>query len=122
MVNKDAWDKLPKDLQMLVTHAFKANALEHWTKALYSSAKAMQELKANGKNEFIRLDKQEFIALRKQMYGIEKEQAAKRNGLLKETYNSMYDFYKVYYPYKVIAAWWGDGLTADEQAGFPIGK
>lgn len=122
VVNKDAWNKLPKDLQMLVEHAFKANALEHWTKALYSSAKAMREMKASGKNEFIRLDKQEFIALRKQMYGIEKEQAAKRNGLLQETYNSMYDFFRVYYPYKVTAAWWGDGLSADEQAGFSLGK
>jgi hypothetical protein len=32
----------------------------------------------------------------------------------------MYDFYKLYYPFKVISAWWGDGLTAEEQAGFPL--
>ena len=108
---------------MLVLHAFKANALEHWTRAMYSSAQAVKELKASGKNEFYRLkDRQEFVKLRKQMYEIEKEQAAKRQGLLQETYASIYDFYRPYYPFKVMSAWWGDGMSAEEQAGFPLNE
>ncbi|NMA69067.1 MAG: TRAP transporter substrate-binding protein DctP, partial [Desulfitobacterium sp.] len=44
VVNKDAWNSLPRDLQLIVENAFKAHELRHWTSSQYESAQIMKEL------------------------------------------------------------------------------
>jgi TRAP-type mannitol/chloroaromatic compound transport system substrate-binding protein len=118
VVNKEAWNKLPEDVQMIVEMAYKSNEFNHWTKSQYTSAVAMKELEESGKMEFIRMDEKQFVPLRKQMYEIEQKDMKKFGGLTTETYNSIYDFWTVWYPYKAKAAWWGQSLSAEEQMGF----
>ncbi|SHI11265.1 TRAP transporter substrate-binding protein DctP [Desulfofustis glycolicus] len=118
VVNKDAWNKLPEDVQMIVEMAFKSDEFNHWTKSQYNSAVAMKELSESGKMEFIRMDEAQFVPLRQKMYEIEKSDVEKFGGLTEETYNSIYDFWSVWYPYKTKAAWWGQGLEPQEQMGF----
>ena len=118
VVNKDAWNSLPEDLQMITEMAFKADEFNHWTRSQYTSAVAMKELSAAGKMEFSRMDEEQFIPLREQMYEIEQADMKKFKGLTAETYNSIYDFWTIWYPYKAKAAWWGQKLTPEQQMGF----
>lgn len=122
VVNKNAWQKLPEDVRMIVEMAFRADEYNHWTKSQYTSAVAMKDLKAKGKMKFLRMDEKQFVPLRKQMYEIEQEDMKKYDGLTAETYNSIYDFWTIWYPYKDISAWWGQNLTAEEQMGFDPAK
>ena len=122
VVNKTAWNKLPEDIRLIVEMAFQADEFKHWTKSQYTSAVAMKELKEKGKMDFIRMDGKQFAPLRKQMYDIELEDIKKYKGLTAETYNSIYDFWEVWYPYKSLAAWWGWDLTPEEQMGFDPAK
>jgi TRAP-type mannitol/chloroaromatic compound transport system substrate-binding protein len=121
VVNKAAWAKLPPDVQAIVEMAFKAREHQHWTKSQYLSAVAMRDLEAKKKMQFSRMDKTPFIELRKQMYAIEQEDIKKYGGLTAETYKSLYKFMELWYPYKTIGAWWGDGLTPEQQLGFKPG-
>jgi len=122
VVNKDAWNKLPPDLQKIVELAFKAREFQHWTKSQYLSALKMKELKEQGKMEFIRMPSEDFIDLRKQMYEIEQQDIKEKGGLTKEVYESQYKFMEVWYPYKHIARWWGWGLTPEQQLGYDPSK
>jgi len=117
VVNKDAWNKLPPDLQKIVELAFKAREFQHWTKSQYRSALTMKELQDSGKMEFIRMPTEDFIPLRKQMYEIEQEDRAK-SPLTAELYDSFYKFMEVWYPYKDISRWWGWGMTPEQQLGY----
>ncbi|MBU2054308.1 MAG: TRAP transporter substrate-binding protein DctP [Proteobacteria bacterium] len=121
VVNKKAWDKLPPDVQAIVEMAFKSREYQHWTKSQYLSAVAMRELDEKKKMSFSRMDKAQFVELRKQMYQIEQEDIKKYGGLTAETYKSLYKFMEVWYPYKTLGAWWGDGLTPEQQLGFKPG-
>jgi TRAP-type mannitol/chloroaromatic compound transport system substrate-binding protein len=118
VVNKSAWAKLPPDIQQIVEMAFKAREFQHWTKSQFQSAVAMKELSEKGKMTFLRMEKDQFINLRKQMVQIEQEDAKKYGGLTAKTYESLYKFMEVWYPYKTIAAWWGTGLTPEQQLGY----
>ncbi len=118
VVNKDAWNELPPDVQKIVQLAFQAREYQHWTKNNYLSAVAMKDLSESGKIEFMRMDKDSFVGLRKQMYEIEQEDIKKHGGLTAETYKSLYEFMKIWYPYKDLSAWWGTGMTPEEQLGF----
>ncbi len=118
VVNQDAWKKLPPDLQKIVEMAFKASEFQHWTRSQYESAVVMRELEESGKMEFIRLPAEEMAIMRAQMYEIEQEDIKQYGGLTEKTYNSIYEFMEVWYPYKTIAAWWGTGLTPEEQLGY----
>lgn len=122
VVNKTAWNRLPEDLQMIVQMAFRADEFNHWTKSQYTSAEAMKRLSKEGKMEFLRMDEKQFIPLRKQMYEIELQDVQKHKGLTAEAYKSMHDFMELWYPYKSKAAWWGQGLTAEQQMGFAPGS
>ncbi|MEL7564167.1 MAG: TRAP transporter substrate-binding protein DctP [Dehalobacterium sp.] len=117
VVNKEAWNKLSPDLQLIVELAFKARELQHWTRDQYESAMVMDELQKSGKMEFIRMDPESFIPLRQQMNQIEQEEIQKYDGLTKEVYESQHKFMDKWYPYKDISRWWGDGLTVDQQLG-----
>jgi len=121
VVNKKAWEKLPPDVQSIVEMAFKAREHQHWTKSQYLSAVVMRELEEKKKMSFSRMDKAQFVELRKQMYQIEQEDIKKYGGLTAETYKSLYKFMEVWYPYKTLGAWWGDGLTPEQQLGFKPG-
>ncbi len=121
VVNKAAWAKLPPDIQMIIELAFKAREHQHWTKSQYQSSEAMRDLAEKKKMTFSRMDKTQFIELRKQMYAIEQEDIKKYGGLTAETYKSLYRFMEIWYPYKTTAAWWGDGLTPEQQLGFKPG-
>ena len=118
VINKDIWNKLPEDVQLITELAFKAREHQHWTKSQFQSAEATKELAASGKMDFIRMNEKQFINLRKQMYEIEQKDIKKYGGLTAKVYNSLYDFMEVWYPYKEKAAWWGQSLTAEEQMGF----
>jgi TRAP-type mannitol/chloroaromatic compound transport system substrate-binding protein len=118
VVNKKAWEKLPEDIRMIMEMAFKSDEFNHWTKSQYQSAETMKELAAKGKMKFVRMDEKQFAPLRKQMYEIEQNDIKKYKGLTAETYNSIYDFWSVWYPYKSISSWWGQNLTPEEQMGF----
>ena len=72
--------------------------------------------------DFIRMDEKQFIPLRKQMYEIELEDVRKYKGITAEAYDSMHGFMEIWYPYKAKAAWWGQGLTAEQQLGFEPGS
>lgn len=122
VVNKKAWEKLPEDIRLIVEMAFQADEFKHWTKSQYTSAVAMKELEEKGKMEFIRMDEKQFGPLRQQMYEIEQDDIKKYKGLTAETYNSIYDFWTIWYPYKTMGAWWGWSLTPEEQMGFDPAK
>jgi len=122
VINKNAWAKLPPDVQAIVEMAFKSREHQHWTKSQYLSAVAMRDLTEKKKMAFSRMDKAPFIELRKQMYAIEQEDIKKYGGLTAETYKSLYKFMEVWYPYKTMGAWWGDGLTPEQQMGFKPGS
>ena len=122
VVNKNAWAKLPPDVQMIVELAFKSREHQHWTKSQYLSAVVMRDLAAKKKMAFSRMDRAPFIEMRKQMYVIEQEDSKKYGGLTAETYKSLYKFMEVWYPYKTMGAWWGDGLTPEQQMGFKPGS
>ncbi len=68
------------------------------------------------------MQKESFVDLRKQMYQIEQEDIKKYGGLTAETYKSLYKFMEVWYPYKAMSAWWGDGLTAEQWLGYKPGS
>ena len=120
--NKQSFAKLPPDLQAMLKMAFRSYEMKHFTATQFASAKDMQELQASGKNKFLRFkDPQEFAALRKIMYEkIEAADIAQYGGMTKEVYDSYNNFYKVWYPYKNISRWWGEDLTPDQMAGFPL--
>jgi TRAP-type mannitol/chloroaromatic compound transport system substrate-binding protein len=118
VVNKNAWKKLPEDIQMIVEMAFRADEFNHWTKSQWTSAVAMKELKEKGKMQFLRMDEKQFIPLREQMYEIEQKDMKKYEGLTEKAYNSIYDFWTVWYPYKAMSAWWGQKLEPQQQMGF----
>lgn len=118
VANKDAWNKLPENLQMIIEMAFRADEFNHWTKSQWTSAVAMKELAEKGKMEFVRMDEKQFVPLRREMYEIEQADMKKYKGLTVEAYNSMHDFMELWYPYKAMSAWWGQGLSPEEQMGF----
>ena len=120
VVNKNAWNKLPKDLQNIIQMAFQAKAVKHYAMSEVESAKTLKELAESGKVEFRRLPKDEFIEMRKEMVAIEQKEIEKFGGLTKETYDSLYNFYKLWYPYKTLSEHWSEGMTAEEMAGFEI--
>ena len=124
VVNKDSWAKLPPDLQMAFTHAFASRQMKHFTKAEWDSAVRCNEMHDAGTHEFWRMAtaKKEFAEMRKLMFEIEKEQLAAKTAtpLLKAGLASIYEFYEAYYPFRVMSAPWGEGMTADEMAGFPL--
>lgn len=122
VVNKDAWKKLPPDLQKIVEFGFKAREFQHWTKSQWESAQTMKKLEESGKMQFLRIPSQDMVAMRKETYGIEQDDIKKYKGLTAKVYNSFYDFMKTWYPYKYKAAWWGWGLTPDQQIGAPVTK
>lgn len=117
VVNKDAWNKLPPDLQTIVEMAFKAREFQHWTKSQYLSAVTMKELQESDKMKFMRMPTDDFIPLRAQVYEIEKEERSK-SALTAELYDSLHEFMEVWYPYKYMARWWGWGMTPEEQLGY----
>lgn len=123
VVNKDAWNKLPQDLQMIVELAFKAREFQHWSKSQYESAVLMKKLRDSGKMEFLRLDSADFAKMRQAMYEIEQEDIKKYGGLTKEVYESKYRFMELWYPYKYMSRWWGWDVSPEEQLGYtPQGK
>ena len=117
VVNKQAWDTLPSDLQKIVELAFRANEFNHWTKSQYDSAVAMKELEEAGEMEFIRLEAEGFAELRRLMYEVEKAEIEQHGGLTAEVYESLHEFYELWYPYKKMAAHWGYGLEPMEIVG-----
>ena len=121
VVNKKAWAKLPPDVQAIVEMAFKSREHQHWTKNHFLSAVALRDLQDKKKMQFVRMNKESFIELRKQMYQIEQEDIKKYGALTAETYKSLYKFMELWYPYKDISGWWGDGLTVEQQLGFKPG-
>ena len=118
VINLDAWDALPEDLQKIVEMCFKANAIEHYTKSQYTSAVAMKQMVDDGTMEFIRIPPEEFASMRADMYELEQEDIAEHGGLTKEVYNSFYEFREIWFPYKDMSKWWGYGLTPEEQMGY----
>jgi len=118
VVNLDAWNALPEDLQKIVEMCFKARAIEHYTKSQYTSALAMKKMVDDGTMEFIRIPPEEFASMRADMYKIELEDIAEYGGLTKEVYDSFYEFREIWFPYKDMSKWWGYGLTPEEQMGY----
>lgn len=118
VANKDAYKKLPEDVKLILQMGFRADEFTHWTKSQWTSAIAYHEMKNNGTLEFMRMDAKQWPELRRQTYEIEKEDVEKYKGITKETYESMWEFMALWYPYKTIAAWWGEGLAPEEQMGF----
>jgi TRAP-type mannitol/chloroaromatic compound transport system substrate-binding protein len=118
VVNKDAWNTLPVDVQLIVDMAFKSMEHKHLFLSQYDSALDYRDLTESGKLEFIRMDPETFIQGRQRMYEIEKQDMEQYGGLTEKAYQSMHDFMELWYPYKTISAWWGTGLTADEQLGY----
>lgn len=120
VVNKDAWKTLPDDLKNIVQMAFQAKTVKHYAKAEVESAKALKELSESGKVSFRRITGEDFVRMRKEMVEIEQKDIEKHGGLTKEAYDSLYNFYKVWYPYKTLTEHWSEGMTASEMAGFDI--
>jgi len=120
VINKDAWNQLPPDLQMIVKLGFQAREFQHLTKSQYRSAIAMHELEQQGKMEFIRMDHDQWADMRALMYEIELEDMKNHGGLTREALESKHEFMKLWYPYKDISRWWGWGLTPEEMAGFDL--
>jgi len=119
-INKQSYGKLPADLQAMLKMAFRSYEMKHYTATQFASAQTMQELQASGKNEFLRFkDPQEFANLRKLMYDkVEAADIKEYGGMTKEVFDSFYNFYKVWYPYKKISRWWGEDLTPEQMMGF----
>ena len=120
-INKQSYAKLPPDLQAMLKMAFRAYEFRQFTATQFASAVTMQELETSKKNEFLRFKSDEFINLRKLMYDVvEAADIKEYGGATKEVYDSYYKFYKIWYPYKKISRWWGEDLTPEQMAGFPL--
>ena len=120
VVNKNAWDKLPEELQLLVSNTFKAYAFRTTTILEYQSALKMKEYVDSGAMKFVRLPAEDMVNARSEMYKITQEYAESKGELTKETYKKLDEFYSVFYPYREVSKWWGSGLNSDEAAGFDV--
>ncbi len=120
VVNKDAWNSLPEELQLLVETVFMSNAIRTTTTLEYKSAELMRDLHESGKMKFVRFSDEDMVKAREYYYKTEQEYAKTKGELTAETYQMLYDFYELYYPYKSLTAWWGDNLTPSQAAGFEI--
>jgi len=124
VINQNAWNKLPKDLQVILKAVFDSKTVSTLAAVEMTSARDLKELSDSGEVQFRRLDPQQFADMRKDMIEIEADYM-KKNGpdsLTTKTYNTIYQFYEDYYPYREVASHWGTGLTAGEIAGFEIPK
>ncbi|ACL19298.1 TRAP dicarboxylate transporter- DctP subunit [Desulfitobacterium hafniense DCB-2] len=124
VVNKNAWNKLPEDIKIIVKSVFDAKMIDVFAKAEITSAQDLKELDESGKVNFRRLDAEQFKAMRQDMMEIEAAETEKQgqDSLTAKTYETIYEFYRNYYPYKELTAHWSTGLTASEAAGFQIPK
>jgi len=114
VVNLDAWNALPPDLQKIVEMCFRAWEFHHYTKTQYASAVAQARMIEEGAMEFIRMDPEGFAQMRADMREIEKSDIEKYGGLTREVYESYYDFKSVWFPYKDLARWWGWDVEPEE--------
>ncbi|HHV65670.1 MAG TPA: TRAP transporter substrate-binding protein DctP [Peptococcaceae bacterium] len=124
VVNKDAWNKLPEDLKIIIKSVLDAKMMNVFAQAELTSAEDLKELSESGKVAFRRLAPEQFADMRKKMVEIEAAEREKQgqDSLTAKAYDTIYEFYKKYYPYKELTSHWSTGLTASEAAGFEIPK
>ncbi|MGE4272706.1 MAG: hypothetical protein AB7E31_07545 [Desulfitobacterium sp.] len=124
VVNKDAWAKLPDDIKLIMKSVFDAKMMNVFAKAEIASAQDLKELSESKEVSFRRLDAEQFKDMRQDMMEIEARERAKQgeDSLTAKTYDTIYNFYETYYPYKELTSHWSTGLTASEAAGFDIPK
>lgn len=124
VVNKDAWNKLPEDLKIIVKSVFDSKTINTFAAVEMTSAQDLKELSESGKVQFRRLAPEQFADMRKDMMEIEANYIEKngQDSLTAKTYNAIYEFYKAYFPYKELTSHWSTGLKANEAAGFDIPK
>jgi len=114
VVNLDAWNALPPDLQKIVEACFKAMELHHYTKTQYASAVAQKRMLEEGTMEFIRMVPDGFASMRADMREIERSDIEEHGGLTREVYESYYEFKDIWFPYKQMARWWGWDVTPEQ--------
>lgn len=124
VVNKNAWEKLPADLKIIVNSVFDGSMMNTFAQAEMTSAEDLKELTESGEVSFRRLAPEQFKDMRQDMIKIEAAEREKQgaDSLTAKTYDTVYEFYKNYYPYKELTAHWSTGLTASDAAGFEIPK
>jgi TRAP-type mannitol/chloroaromatic compound transport system substrate-binding protein len=90
-VNKDAWAKLPKDLQVIVRDLIGKYTQDQHQYLVYESIKALENFKKAG-NKVLRVPKDIEDALLAEADKFYTEKAAKEKPIFAEIYNSMKDF------------------------------
>ncbi|WP_070971716.1 TRAP transporter substrate-binding protein [Vibrio sonorensis] len=78
LVNKRTWEKLPKDLQVILETAFKASAFDMYTQALDANARSWESMKTNHPEIKVRDFPAEVLsAMREANQSLLEEQASK---------------------------------------------
>ena len=92
MINMDAWNKLPTDIQVIIENAAKANLIWSYAKANWDAVEAMEKFKAAGIEES-RLD-DEAVARLEELSIAYIEREAKRNPDYAKIAKSMVEYLK----------------------------
>lgn len=114
VVNLDAWNALPEDLQKIVEMCFRGMELHHYTATQYASAVLQKRMLEEGTMEFIRMAPEGFAQMRADMLEIEQSDIEEHGGLTREVYESYYEFKDIWFPYKQMARWWGWDVTPEQ--------
>lgn len=90
-INKDVWNKLPKDLQSLAETSAYAATLWSWTHDLDKSMEAMDFFDAQGM-ERVRVDEAVQLKLQKDTWELLDKRAKEEGGVFAETWTSMKNY------------------------------
>jgi len=116
VVNLDAWNGLPEDMQKIVEMCARANEVPYYTKYIYGSAEIYKELKQEGDITFVRLPAEDMAEIRQAMDEVEQEDYD-QSSLTSEYYDLYWAFKQLYYPYREMTKWWGECGSVEEQLG-----
>ena len=119
-MNRQSYNRLPPDLQMMLRMAFRGLEFRHFTATQFASAVAMRELVEAGRNEVTRIadPPETWAEMRRVMFEIEQAEMANYGGMTQAAFESMHEFMTIWFPYRYASRWWGEGLTPQQQAGF----
>ncbi|GGB53241.1 ABC transporter substrate-binding protein [Lentibacillus populi] len=112
MINKEAWESLPKDLQKVVKVAAKTTMLETTFDEMYKDATVTNEMVESGDitvTEFSEKDVQKIIEVTKQI----QNDVAKENLNFAKVLESQKKFMETYERYREIQGDWGFGSNAE---------
>ncbi|MBT2690642.1 TRAP transporter substrate-binding protein DctP [Bacillus sp. ISL-47] len=108
MINKDAWAKLPEDLQAVVEKASKAAQTENASQYAFNDAEAAQRMVNEYGIETTELSDEEMAKLHDMVSAIV-EKLASENPDFEKVLNNQLEYLKMYAPYRDLQGDWSFG-------------